>query len=137
MSEVNSYGLSKISKSAVGGYVEGGSELGFVKPFSNAIKVITNTRVANTSKTPNIDYLMKNIKIGDRLLLAREKGNLNDAFAVKIETKNHEKLGYLPCDCNEIVARLMDGDKEFYAEVTSSEVIGPWNKIDIEVYLDD
>lgn len=133
----NSFALQKVAKSAVGGYVEGGSELGFVKPFSNAIKVITNTRVALTSKSPNIEFLTKSLKVGDKLMLVREQGNLSDQFAVRIETKNNEKLGYLPCDCNEIIARLMDGDKEFYAEITSVEVIGPWNKIDIEVYLDD
>lgn len=107
------------------------------KPFSSAVKLIENTRVARTSHVHNINLLMKEIKKGDRLELIREPNNMSDAWSVRIETQNKEKLGYLPCDCDEIIARLIDGGKEVYAEIASAETIGPWNKIDIEVYLDD
>lgn len=133
----NSVALSKITKSAVGSYVEETKELGFVQPFANAIKVVECTRIANTSKTPCIETLIAKLKVGEKLYLVREIGNLADAYAIKIETKDHEKLGYVPCDCNELIARMIDGDKIFYAEILSISKIGPWNKIDVAIYLDD
>ena len=129
--------LQKITKSAVGSYVEGGRELAIANPFANNIKIIECTRVANTSKMPRIDSIVKSLKVGDKLYLVREVGNLQDEYAVRIENKEHERLGYLPCDCNELIARMIDGDKIFYAEVLSFETVGPWHKIDIAVYLDD
>ena len=133
----NSVALQKITKSAVGSYVEETHELGFVAPFASAIKLIECTRIANTSKIPCIDRRVETLKVGDKLYLLRDAGNLSDAYAVKIETKDHDMLGFLPCDCNEIIARMLDADKIFYAEVLSINTVGPWHKIDIAVYLDD
>lgn len=107
------------------------------KPFSTAVKLIENTRVARTAHVKNIEMLAKSLNEGDKLMLIHEIGNLSDNWAVRIETQNKEKLGYLPCDCDEIIARMLDGGKDVYAEVSSSQVLGPWIKIDIEVYLDD
>ena len=129
--------LQRIAKSAVGSFVEGGNTLGFVNPFANSIKVIEHTRIASTSNVPGIDSSVKSLNVGDKLNLVRESGNLQDEYAVRIETLKHEHLGYLPCDSNELIAHMLDGGKIFYAEVLSKETIGPWHKIDIAVYLDD
>ena len=107
------------------------------KPFSSAVKLIDNTRVARTSRGENIDLLMKNLKVGERLNLVREPNNLNDKNAVKITTGAGDKLGYVACDCDEIISKLLDGGKEVFAEILNLETIGPWNKIDIEVFVDD
>lgn len=107
------------------------------KPFSSAVCLIDNTKVARTSKTENIDLLMKNLKVGDRLKLIREPNNLNNKNAVKVETQNNEKLGYVSCDCDELISKLLDGGKDVFANITSLEKVGPWNKIDIEVMIDD
>ena len=66
----------------------------------------------------------------------REPGNLFDAWAIRVFAGG-DRLGFVPCDQNEIIARLMDGGKSIGAKVTAMEKIGRWNKIHMEVYLDD
>lgn len=127
--------LANINKTFLSTYTLGSGPES--KPFSSAVKIIENTRVARTAHVKNIEKLTAELEAGERLVLVREPNNLADPWSVRIETKAGEALGYLTCDCDEIVARLIDGGKEVYAEVVSSEVIGPWNKIDIEVFLDD
>ena len=107
------------------------------KPFSNAVKLIDNTKVARTSKVENIDQLIKKLQVGQRLKLVREPNNLNDKNAVKITNQDGEKIGYVACDVNEIITRLLDGGKDVFAEITTIEQLGPWNKIDVGIYIDD
>ena len=107
------------------------------KPFSNAVKLIDNTKIARTSKVENIDQLIKKLQVGQRLKLVREPNNLNDKNAVKITNQDGEKIGYVACDVNEIITRLLDGGKDVFAEITTIEQLGPWNKIDVGIYIDD
>lgn len=107
------------------------------KPFSNAVKLIDDTKIARTSKVENIDQLIKKLQVGQRLKLVREPNNLNDKNAVKITNQDGEKIGYVACDVNEIITRLLDGGKDVFAEITTIEQLGPWNKIDVGIYIDD
>lgn len=68
------------------------------------------------------------------LELRREKKNIVDAYAIRVMSKGVH-IGYICADCNEILARLMDGGKSLEARLTSIEKIGNWNKLGLEVYL--
>jgi len=48
-----------------------------------------------------------------------------------------EKIGYIPRDKNEMMARLMDAGKWFFGKVQKKSWEGAWLKIDVEIYLED
>ena len=48
-----------------------------------------------------------------------------------------DKIGFVPADCNEVLARLMDGGKALSGKLTGKEKLGTWNKLHMEVSLDD
>lgn len=75
-------------------------------PFAKEIFLI-ETHVAGTSHVP-IKEIEPILNSGDSLVLRRETGNIHDEHAILILTEGGEKLGYIPRDRNEILARLMD-----------------------------
>ena len=123
-------------------FANGGSgALGMTKPFANEICLLEGVHVAGTTHVTWMDELAKDIVPGQRLQLRRDVENSHDKWAIKVLAPENpygeEKLGFLPCDKNEIIARLMDGGKSCFAKVISLEQKGSWTKINIEVYLDD
>jgi hypothetical protein len=91
--------------------------------------------VAGTSFR-NIHKVENELLPGTKLILQSEAENKHDELAVKI-LLNDYLLGYIPCDSNEVIARLMDAGKNFHAVVTELEWEGAWAKLDIHVYLND
>ncbi|CAN5706444.1 hypothetical protein BH10BAC3_BH10BAC3_16620 [soil metagenome] len=71
-----------------------------------------------------------------KLELKREGANDFDEFAVALHFKQN-KIGYIPRDKNEVIARLMDTGKAFYGTIQAKEWEGNWLKIEIKVYLKD
>ena len=71
-----------------------------------------------------------------KLELVREVKNEFDKFAVALHF-NNKKIGYIPKDKNETIARLMDAGKSFLSIVEAKELEGNWLKIEIKVYLKD
>lgn len=112
-----------------------GLEVG--KPFACPIVLLERARVAGTSFVSGIDELAGGLAKGDRLVLEREPLNAADRNAIMVRAPGGEKLGYLPADKVEILARLMDGGKLLYARVTSAGQRGPYWQILVEVVLDD
>jgi hypothetical protein len=70
------------------------------------------------------------------LTVKREGKNKFDEFAIAL-LYNDTKIGYIPRDRNEVIARLMDAGKQFSAIITLSETEGTWAKIEIDVMLKD
>ena len=92
--------------------------------------------VAGTSYN-NLTEIEKEIKPNEtQLALVREPKNKYDTFAVKVLFKDH-KLGYIPRDKNQTIARLMDAGKQFYAQTTKKEWEGKWLRMDLKVFLKD
>lgn len=91
--------------------------------------------VAGTSfrKLDGIDELLST---GTKLDLVREAGNPFDSFAVAVEYQD-VKLGYIPKEKNEVVARLMDSGKSFFANVAEKEWEGNWLRLEVQVFLVD
>ena len=47
------------------------------------------------------------------------------------------EIGYVSCECNEFVARLIDGGKSVEGRLTDKEQIGSWTRLVMEVVLND
>jgi hypothetical protein len=92
--------------------------------------------VAGTTLINGIDELVEELEVGAGLRLEREPDNLADHWAIRVYA-GKRRIGYVPADCNEILARLMDGGKALSAKLTGKEKIGTWNKLHMEVSLDD
>jgi hypothetical protein len=108
---------------------------GLAAPFAKEIFLI-ETHVAGTSHVP-IREIEPRLTTGDSLVLRRESVNPHDPLAILILTENGEKLGYVPRDRNEILARLMDAGKFIIARLESKEWHGDWLLVSARVFLRD
>ena len=71
-----------------------------------------------------------------KLELKREPQNEYDHFAIALHFEKH-KIGYIPRDKNEVIARMMDAGKNFFATIQAKEWEGNWLKVEVRVYLKD
>ena len=113
-----------------------GMPLSVPLPFQNSIVLIEQTRVAGTTHISGIDAVVAGLEVGMTLRFEREPDNLADSWAIKVYA-GEARIGYVPADCNEILARLMDGGKAVSGKLTGKEKVGNWNKLHMEVSLDD
>ena len=113
-----------------------GMPLSVPMPFQNKIVLLEDTRVAGTTHVQGIDAVVHTLAVGAELRLEREPGNLADVWAIRVFAGS-DRIGYVPADCNEVLARLMDGGKVLSAKLTGKEKVGNWNKLHMEVSLDD
>lgn len=113
-----------------------GASLSVPVPFQSKIVLIEDTRIAGTTHVHGIDEIVGRLEVGADLRFEREPGNLADAWAIRVFAGD-ENIGYVPADCNEVLARLMDGGKAISAKLTGKEKVGTWNKLHMEVSLDD
>lgn len=113
-----------------------GASLSVPMPFQNRIVLIEHARIAGTARIRDIDKISESLAMGAALSLEREPGNLADCWAIKVASGG-SPIGYVPADCNEILARLMDGGKALSASLTGKETTGKWTRLYMEVSLDD
>ncbi len=104
------------------------------KPFERFIFLLETT-VAGTTCIKDIDKIIDSLNIRDDLILYREPDNPNDKHAIRIETINKEKIGYVPRQNNVVISRLMDAGKKIVAEVTEIESRGNWFRILFAIFL--
>ena len=105
-----------------------------IKPFIREIYLF-ETYIAGTSHIDNQE-LFESLKEGDSFILVREE-NKYDEMAIKVLTKNDEKLGYIPERDNEIFSRLMDAGKKLTAKMIEKDRSGHFWQIKIGIYLVD
>jgi HIRAN domain len=91
--------------------------------------------VAGTTFT-KITKLINELTPKTVITVKREGKNKFDEFAIAL-LYNDTKIGYIPRDRNEVIARLMDAGKQFSATITLIETEGTWVKIEIDVMLKD
>lgn len=113
-----------------------GAALSVPMPFQSRIVLLDEVRVAGTMHIRDIDVLAERLEVDMSLRLEREPDNLADRYAIRVFA-DEERIGYVPADCNEVLARLMDGGKAISARLTGKEKLGGWNKLYMEVSLDD
>ena len=121
--KVNSGLLSALSKSAFS-----------LDVFAREILVL-QCLVAGTSFR-KLDKVQDDLNETVQLEMKREGDNEFDHFAVALWFQN-TKVGYIPKDKNEVLARLMDAGKQFYATIHAKEMEGNWLKLEIKVMLKD
>lgn len=112
------------------------STLSVPMPFESKIVLFESIRVAGTSHAPDIDATMHQIPNYAPLDLVREPDNPADGWAICVE-HGSRKIGYVPADKNELLARLMDGGKTIRGALVSSELQGNWWNVHMEVSLVD
>ncbi|MDR1185462.1 MAG: HIRAN domain-containing protein [Coriobacteriales bacterium] len=113
-----------------------GENIQMTKPFEQAIYLI-DVHIAGTTHIEEIDELVLGLAVGDKLRFQRDKDNPFDQLAIKVMDNDGNRLGFIPCDNNEILARLMDGGKLLYGEIAKMELLDRWHKITMQVFLDD
>lgn len=106
-----------------------------VLPFQKDIFLI-EIQVAGTTYRKNIKELEPSLVPDQMYRMVREQDNKYDPNAVAIYFEK-EKLGYIPAEQNEIIARLMDAGKFFYCKLISKEWINTWLRLNTEVYMKD
>lgn len=75
------------------------------------------------------------LKIGDPLVLVRERDNAHDPNAVRVDWKGYT-LGYLPRSENEAVARQLDRGNRLEARITSiGQHLNHRRKLGVEIFL--
>lgn len=113
-----------------------GTPLSVPVPFQSKIVLMEDARIAGTTHIRGIDAIVEQLVVGVDLRLEREPGNLADSWAIRVFAGD-DGIGYVPADCNEVLARLMDGGKALSAKLVGKERLGTWNKLHMEVSLDD
>lgn len=100
------------------------------------ICIIEDSSIAGTGRVDNIKSLASTLERGARLNLVREKDNYFDEWAIKIMDPEGRRLGYLTCEYNQIVSRIIDGGMDAFAEFCSMEDRQGWTDIKVKVMLD-
>ena len=108
---------------------------GLPKPFIQEVELL-NCHVAGTSFL-DLDDVESKLTKNQLLMLKREPKNKNDDKAILILTEDGQKLGYVPKEKNEILSNLMDAGKLLFGRLDEKSWMGPWLRLDIQVYLRD
>jgi len=97
---------------------------------------LIESHIAGTSYL-NLDEVEKTLANDEFLKLVREADNKYDPLAILIFDSKGNKLGYVPKDKNEVLARLMDAGKFIFGRLVSKERVNSWLKLTIKIYLKD
>jgi hypothetical protein len=111
------------------------SDSGMPIPFLQEIFLL-ETHIAGTTYL-KLKKIEPKLNITDLLVMKREVDNKYDALAIILLTSKGEKLGYIPKDKNEVLARLMDAGKLIFGKIEDKQWKGQWLKLSIKVYMRD
>lgn len=110
---------------------------GLEKPFSNKLLILDGTYIAGTTHVEGIEEMLADVQMGDRVEFQRDPQNIFDEWAIRVMLPGKGRIGFVPADLNQIIARLMDGGKCVFGQIVDIEQLGRWTKVSMEVYLDD
>ena len=130
--EEQNQSLIKVNPALLAALSKGGS-LG-ISVFEQDILAL-ECLVAGTSFR-KLNEVEPNLNTEVKLDVKREKDNKYDEFAIALYF-NKTKVGYIPRDKNEVIARLLDAGKKFFATIQAKEWEGNWLRIEIKVFLKD
>jgi hypothetical protein len=103
--------------------------------FAESIKILVQSSPLAGSQYYSASRLWTEIRIGDRLSLAREPDNRHDRNAVRVEW-NGQKLGYVPRAENRAVAQALDAGEKLEARVSRlRDDPDPWQRVELEIFL--
>ena len=102
---------------------------------AESIKILVQSSPLAGSQYYSANRVWGEIRIGDRLSLAREADNRHDRNAVRVEW-NGQKLGYVPRAENRAVAQALDAGERLEARVAGlRDDPDPWRRIEFEIFL--
>lgn len=102
---------------------------------AESIEILVQSSPLAGSQYYSANRVWGEIRIGDRLSLAREPGNRHDRNAVRVEW-NGQKLGYVPRAENRAVAQALDTGEQLEARVSRlRDDPDPWRRIEFEIFL--
>ncbi|WP_165170336.1 MULTISPECIES: HIRAN domain-containing protein [unclassified Adlercreutzia] len=104
---------------------------------SRALCLVKGTTVAGTRHVAGVRDLVGGLQAGSRLAFERDRDNLYDEWAVRVLDGARNRIGYVSCECNEVVARLMDGGKHVFGVFEGASQVESWTRVEMGVYLDD
>ena len=80
--------------------------------------------------------LLNEMEVNDFLELRREPNNKYDEFAIALYWQQ-EKIGFIPADSNETIARLLDAEAlPLLASITHlNKEVEPWENVVVAVYF--
>ena len=78
---------------------------------TSSICVVDNTTVAGTRHVAGMAEMAEGYRIGECFSLVRDAHNRFDPWAVEVRDGQDRRIGYVSCECNEFVGRLLDGGK--------------------------
>ena len=99
--------------------------------------LIERTAVAGTHHVAGIRALAQALKAGEPLSLRRDARNPYDEHSIEVLDRGRRRLGYLSCEYNEIVSRLIDGGRSVHGVVRGVVDFDGWTKIEMAVVLND
>lgn len=80
--------------------------------------------------------LWPRLAVGETLSLVREPQNRYDPRAVRVDWHG-QKLGYMPRRDNAAVAQLLDRGQRLSTRIRSlRDVPNPWDRVELEIFLD-
>jgi HIRAN domain len=130
--EEQNQSLIKVNCSLLAALSQGNAISVFVMPKDI---LVLETIVAGTS-FKKLKDVEPNLNTQVKLELVREPNNEFDSFAIALYF-NKTKIGYIPKSSNEVIARLLDAGKPFFATIEAKDWEGNWLKIEIKVFLKD
>lgn len=98
---------------------------------------IEETTIAGTNHVDNIHEIARRIPEGASFTLEHDARNPFDPWAVKVFDPEHNRLGYVSCAYNEVIARLLDGGKKVMGRLKHIANVEAWTRIEMGVYLYD
>lgn len=99
------------------------------------ICVLEDSSVAGTGRISGIEEIVSNLVPGEHLRLQRDRENYFDTWAIKIFDNKGNRLGFVTCESNEMISRLMDGGVSTYAEFKSAETRDGWVDVRMKVFV--
>ena len=106
-----------------------------VQAAAESVRILVQSSPLAGSQYYAVGRLRGDMRVGDRLTLAREPENRHDRNAVRVDWKG-EKLGYVPRAENRAVAAALDAGEKIEARVSRlHDDPDPWRRVEFEVYL--
>lgn len=104
---------------------------------AQSICVVENTTVAGTRHVAGMAEMAEGYGAGERFSLVRDPRNRFDPWAVEVRDGQDRRVGYVSCECNEFVGRLIDGGKSVEGRLVAREQVGAWCRLVMGVHLND
>lgn len=96
--------------------------------------LLCRTHVAGTSHLEDLDKVLEEIWPGNWVNLVREPENKYDCNAIRVESENELKLGYVPKKQSENLSAILNLGVQLYGRIASIDYEVSWTRIELEIY---